>query len=237
MSRRIPEDRFEALVRDATEVFIARGYRLTQMSDVATAVGVAKGTLYGYVESKDALLALCLGHADDTGPIGIPEPLPVAKLPPGRLAVLVESALAAEARQPLLEAALASSPECAAHSDADEEMGRVFGELYDLMLANRRRIKLLDRCMDHPELAGLWQTRGREQSRLALARYIEARQATGQIRRGANARLAARLVIETCATWAVHIHWDRAPEVFDPAEARDGVIELLVRGLIAGPAE
>lgn len=116
-------------------------------------------------------------------------------------------------------------------------VGVAKGTLYDLMLANRRGIKLLDRCMDHPELASLWQTRGREPSRLALARSIEARPATGQIRRAANARLSARLVIETCATWAVHIHWDRAPEVFDPAEARDGVIELLVRGLMAGPAE
>jgi len=58
MARRIPENRFDELVRGATEVFIARGYRLTQMSDVAEAVGVAKGTLYGYVESKDALLWL-----------------------------------------------------------------------------------------------------------------------------------------------------------------------------------
>ena len=56
MARRIPESRFDELVRAATGVFIARGYRLTQMSDVAEAVGVAKGTLYGYVESKDALL-------------------------------------------------------------------------------------------------------------------------------------------------------------------------------------
>ena len=49
MARHIPEDRIDGLIRAATEVFIARGYRLTQMADVAEAVGVAKGTLYGYV--------------------------------------------------------------------------------------------------------------------------------------------------------------------------------------------
>ncbi len=41
MARTIPEDRFETLISAATEVFIARGYRLTQMADVAEAVGVA----------------------------------------------------------------------------------------------------------------------------------------------------------------------------------------------------
>jgi AcrR family transcriptional regulator len=73
VARRIPGDRFDALVRSATGVFIARGYRLTQMSDIAQAVGVAKGTLYGYVESTAALLLLCLRYADEKAPLGLPE--------------------------------------------------------------------------------------------------------------------------------------------------------------------
>ena len=40
MARRIPENRFDELVDAASEVFIARGYRLTQMSDVAEAMFV-----------------------------------------------------------------------------------------------------------------------------------------------------------------------------------------------------
>ncbi len=51
----------------------------------------------------------------------------------------------------------------------------------------------------------------------------------------ANLRLAARIVLETCATWAVHIHWDRAPELFDPDEARETTLDFLVRGLLATP--
>ena len=35
----------------ATDVFIERGYRQTQMADVARAMGVAKGTVYLYVVS------------------------------------------------------------------------------------------------------------------------------------------------------------------------------------------
>jgi len=227
MARRIPEDRFEQLVRAATEVFIARGYRLTQMSDVAEAVGVAKGTLYGYVDSKDALLTLCLTTADAPGPIALPENLPLPTLEAGQLGQQVKAALSQETGLPLLSAAVARD-----HAEEPlEELRDIIGELFDLMYSNRHGIKLLDRCMDHPELVDLWQTHGREGPRLALARYLEKRIAGGQLREVANLRLAARIVIETVATWAVHIHWDRAPEAFDHDEARATTIDFLVRGL------
>jgi AcrR family transcriptional regulator len=229
MARRIPENRFDELVRSATQVFIERGYRRTQMSDIATAVGVAKGTLYGYVESKDALLLLCLGAADDPGPIALPEALPLASPPAGLIGTRVKDALALEAVQPRLELALSRR----ATDDVGAEARAVVGELYDLMHANRHRIKLLDRCLDHPELQDLWQTQGREGMRLSLARYIDHRIGSGHFRPIANLRLAARIVLETCATWAVHIHWDRAPEIFDAAEARETTIDFLVRGLLA----
>jgi AcrR family transcriptional regulator len=229
MARRIPEERFDELVRAATEVFIARGYRLTQMSDIADAIGVAKGTLYGYVESKDTLLALCLAVADQAEPIPLPQTLPMPSLPLGALAERVKEGMVANVHQPLLERAI----ECPQIEDIAEEARAVIGELYDLMYVNRHRIKLLDRCLDHPDLKDLWQTQGREHSRQALARYVEHRVQTGYFGPVANLRLTARIVLETCATWAVHIHWDRSPESFDPTEARDTTIEVLVRGLLA----
>jgi AcrR family transcriptional regulator len=64
VARAIPPDRFRQLIEVATETFIARGYRMTQMADVADALGVAKGTVYGYVESKEALLDMALRFAD-----------------------------------------------------------------------------------------------------------------------------------------------------------------------------
>jgi len=51
MVRRVPEARFAQLIEAATRVFIEQGYRRTQMADIAEALGVAKGTLYGYVEN------------------------------------------------------------------------------------------------------------------------------------------------------------------------------------------
>ena len=64
MPRRIPPDRFQEMIAAATGVFIAQGYRRTQMVDVAQAMGVAKGTVYLYVESKEALFDAVVRYAD-----------------------------------------------------------------------------------------------------------------------------------------------------------------------------
>ncbi len=229
MARRIPANRFDELVRKATQVFITRGYRLTQMSDIAKAVGVAKGTLYGYVESKDALLLLCLHCADDSGPIEVPETLPLPAPEAGEIALQVKYGLAQALHQPELAAAQKTQRAL----DPRAELRDVIGEFYDLMSVNRHRIKLLDRCMDHPDLEELWQLAGRVQSRLDFVRYLEVRIRAGQVRPVPDVALAARIVIETCATWAVHIHWDRAPEFYDPDLCRANAIDFLVRGLIA----
>ena len=229
MARRIPENRFDELVCGAVQVFIERGYRLTQMSDIAEAIGVAKGTLYGYVESKDTLFLLCIARADQPGLIALPEGLPLKAPIPGAIGSIVKAQLAEAVAWPSLAAAL-DEPRA---PDLRAELTQVIGDFFDLMESNRHGIKLLDRCMDHPELGQLWQTAGREQPRLAFARYLDSRISAGQIRELADVRLATRLVVETCATWAVHIYWDRAPDVFDHEKARENVIDFLVCGLIA----
>src|SRR5438552_18025103 len=77
MARRIPDDRLQHLVESAANVFIEQGYRRTQMADIAEAMGVAKGTLYLYVESKEALFDLACRWADGPRPVPRPPDLPV----------------------------------------------------------------------------------------------------------------------------------------------------------------
>lgn len=229
--RRIPEDRFDALIDAAAEVFIERGYRQTQMSDVADAVGVAKGTLYGYVQSKEALFALCLRHADAIGPVPRPAILPVATPRAGELEGEIKQRLAAES----VPAALAEALGRPRAQDARAELEAILRALYRRLAENRRGIKLIDRCMDHPGLGAIWQSAGRETGRAALRRYLERRMEAGQLRALPDARLAARIVLETIVTWAIHIHWDRAPEDIDPDAAREQVVDFLMRALLPTP--
>jgi AcrR family transcriptional regulator len=229
MSRRIPEQRLDHLVRTATEVLISQGYRRTQMADVAAALDVAKGTLYGYVESKDALFELCLRHADRPDPLAQPAVLPVRTPRRGELLRLLRKRLAAEGGLPVLSQALnrRRAP------DARAELEEVLRELYSVMERHHRGIKLIDRCaLDHPELAAEWQKGGRKGVRHLVAEYLASRIRANRLRPVADVQLAARFVIESIMTWAVHIKWDHFPERFDEKAAEDGVIEFLVRGLL-----
>ena len=60
MARRKSPERLSEIAAAAVEVFIRAGYSGAQMDDVAALVGVAKGTLYLYVESKEALFDLAV---------------------------------------------------------------------------------------------------------------------------------------------------------------------------------
>jgi AcrR family transcriptional regulator len=229
MPRTIPGDRFEALIDAATSVFREQGYRRTQISDVAARMGLAKGSIYTYVESKQALFDCVLRHADRPEAIDLPERLPVATPPPGATLKMVRSRLAEEGALPALNAALARSR----IGDVREELETILGELYDALARNRSAIKLLDRCApDYPELAKLWHRASREGSLALLTRYLEDRSRRKRLRRFEDAGVAARVVLETLVFWAVHRHWDPSPQPVADETAKRIVLDFLVRALL-----
>lgn len=228
----MPPDRFDDLIRCATEVFSAQGYRRTQMAGIADAVGVSKATLYLYVESKDALLWLCLQHADDPNKIGRPDVLPVRTPPAGRMAEDVEARIRDVAKFPVLAKALRKQRA----DDIRQELYDVLDELYTLLEANCRVVRMLERCSDHPELGPLWHAMVRAPRRGDLARYVAQRVKAGQFRQVEHPQLAARIALETVATWAMHIKWDKAPESYEPESAKAAVIEQICRGLLSDEA-
>jgi AcrR family transcriptional regulator len=230
MARSVPPDRFDALVRAATTVFLRQGYRRTQMADVAEELGVAKGTLYLYVESKEALLEQALVHADRGDAIPLPRSLPVPTPRAGAMLRKVRARIASEAKLPALAAALARRKA----ADSRAEVDAIVRELFRLLAAHRIAIELLDRCgPDFPALGELWTTGGRGAVVSLLERYLRSRIASRQLAPLANAALAARLTLEIAAQWAVHRHWDPAPDprFLDEAQVEDGVVEFVSRAL------
>jgi AcrR family transcriptional regulator len=226
MARSIPPDRFAQLVEEATKTFVARGYRLTQMSDVAEALGVAKGTLYGYVESKEALFDAALRFADGQTPRPEPRALPLKTPPAGSTVSYIRERLLTEARELELVATLARP---AVSADGSAEFGRIVRDLYRRMARNRRALKLVDRCaVDHPELAAVWFEEGRWGQVALLGDYLERRIAEGHLRAVPNVPIAARTVLETIALWAIHMPWDPSPRPFVEADVENAVVDMLV---------
>jgi AcrR family transcriptional regulator len=229
MPRSIPQDRFQDLVEAATSVFLEQGYRRTQVADVAARMGLAKGSVYTYVESKEALFDCVLRHADHSGRIDLPETLPVATPPPEATLEMVQRRLTREGTLPSLTAALSR----ARVVNLRAELETVLGELYDALASHRTAIQLLDRCAsDHPELAKLWYRGGREGALSLLERYLDDRARRGRLRRFEDGAIAARIVLETLVFWAVHRHWDPSPQAIDEASARRAALAFLTSALV-----
>lgn len=84
------EARPSEIVEAALELFIENGFAATKLTDVAKRAGVAKGTLYLYFDTKEALFRAAVRHAM-TENLGAVEQ--AAKISDGSLAVLVPKLL------------------------------------------------------------------------------------------------------------------------------------------------
>lgn len=229
MARSIPPDRLERLIEVATATFIAQGYRRTQMADVAEALGVAKGTLYGYVESKAALFAVAIRYADGHEPLPDAAELPFETPLPGATVERLENRIAEEAAGLRLVQVAAAKPDC----DVRTELRDVLVDLYQRANRNRFAIKLADRCAsDHPDLAAAWFGRGRWAQHELLVLYIRTRIDAGYLRAVPSVPIAARTLLETVAFWAVHRYWDPSPQSIDEGAVENAVVDLLLHSLI-----
>jgi AcrR family transcriptional regulator len=225
VARAIPDDRPFRLVDVATGVFIDQGFRHTRMEDVAEALGVAKGTLYLYVENKEALFDLVCRSADR--PFEPPRELPVKSPAAGSTVRYISERLAAGQVMPALAEALGGR-----ERDVADEFAAIAGDIYDALARNRVGIKLVDRsARDIPELGQLWFGGARSFLVYALMHYLEDRVRTQRLRAPADIGVAARFIVETCAFWAVHRHWDAGPTSVSEDVARASVINLVTAAL------
>lgn len=231
MPRVVPESRFEDLIDAATRVFIENGYRRTQMADVAEAMGIAKGTVYLYVESKEALFDLACRLADAPRPLVAPATLPVPTPERGATVAYVTERLSRSPVLPLMRSLVQKKK----RGDARIELEMFVGELYDDLARNRRSLKLVDQsARDLPDLAAVWFDTTRMGLVGLLTTYLEDRIAAGKLRRVPDAAAAARVIIETAVFWAVHRHWDAHPQHVDEATAKETVVHFTVGALTKG---
>ncbi len=221
-------DRFASILEGAARVFAARSYRRTQMADIARELGVSPGTLYLYVESKEALFHLLIerGFGRDAR-TPLPEG-PVRTPAPGATLDLLRRRLENELRLPKLDAALARDR----RGDARAELESIVRELYELVERNRVGITLLERSAhDWPELAALFYVGMRRDLLARLERYLAARIARGALAPVPDAAAAARFINESVAWFAMHRHGDVDSKNLEDDAVRETVVMLVVRAL------
>jgi AcrR family transcriptional regulator len=233
--RPLPEDRLEDLIRAAAAVFSRRGYRRTQMAEVARELGVSPGNLYNYVEGKDALFHLVLRRGLGERPGEQPPQLPVTGASVEVTADWVARRLDFVSDFPELEAAFARTQP----PDPRAELEAVVGELYDVLVGLRLGADVLERSIeDVPELARIFAGRRRELF-VRYERYLRQRAGEGAIL-VEHPQAVAHLIVELCS-WAARRrpHDPDATQISD-AVARQAVCRFAANALLApfgpGPA-
>ena len=225
MPRRRPETRIQDLIHAATSVFLEKGYRRSQIADIAEAMCVAPGTVYLYVESKEALFDAVMRAS--ASPEILKTLHPQIKTPkPGATLSFIEKALKKESRIVSLEAAL----KLRKTSGASVELEEIAHELYAKASQSWLALKLLERsALDWPELAALWFGEHRLRILQQLTRYFESRMSSGALRQAPDPPAAARLVLEMVAVFAVHCRAnDPNPGQVAPDVATATVIDAIV---------
>ncbi len=232
MPRPRPQQRLAQLIDAAVDVFIAKGYRRTQMADVARAAGVSQGTLYNYVESKEALFHLIVDGAFSDTPLRVPDELPIRTPPLEATAARLRERMASEMRLPALGRALAASTA----ADPRAELEAIIRELYAMLEVTRRAADLIERsALDLPEFAELFWVKGRRGLIARLTRYLESRIARGALRPLSYPPTAARLILETVVWFARHRHTTPDSAMISDGAALQTTVDVLVNGLLARP--
>lgn len=229
MARSHPPDFLDRLVTEATAAFASKGYAQTRMADVAAALDVAPGTLYGYVESKRALFYLVVDRGARSEPIPLPEDLPVGTPSERRIARRLRERIETTFALPRLDAALE-------RDDVDDPTGEleaVVRELYDRTERTRGPAAAIERsALDLPEVFRVFFVEARRNLLEQLTEYVRRRIAGGSFAPVPDPAAAARFVLETVTLFARHRHADPDPQPVSDEAFRDTTIRLVVRALL-----
>jgi AcrR family transcriptional regulator len=231
MSRQPAIARLDSLIEAATAVFMERGYRRTQIADVARAMQRSPGAIYRYVESKEALFDLVIRAVaqpeweltDLTLPIPTPES--------DTTLAFLQDFLAREGRIQSLEKAIAKKTVKHPHA----ELESIIREIYAKTARYRRGIKLVERsALDYPELAVLWFGEMRGRILQQLTAYLQLRMEEGLLRPVPDHAVTARLIVETIVFFSVHRHQDPFPTAMSDRIAEETVVDNLVNAYAKG---
>jgi AcrR family transcriptional regulator len=225
-----PTERLDRLVAAAIKVFASKGFRRTQIADIAAELGVSAGNVYNYVESKEALFHRCLVVASPVStPVDLDVSLPIRSPRPEETRAVIDAGFAAMRRGGMLRKALAAP----APDDVAAELAGIIGHFFDTTSATRDFQALVERSApDLPELFEAFFVRSRRPALAGLTSYLERRIASGHLRPVPDVATTARLIVEVQAWFARHRHRDQdAGDVSDEL-ARATVIDVLVAGLL-----
>ena len=224
-----PQQRLDAIAAAATSVFGRLGYRRARTAEIAARAGVSAGSIFTYVDSKEALFHLVFAHRQGQ-PAARADELPFVAPPFTETLELIGRRLREDAGTPLLKAALSVDRA----EDIAAELGGIVEERYETISRAWPLLAVIERsAVDLPELEELYFRRRRPGYLGQLTRYLESRGSSGQLKTFPDAAVVARIVTETITWFAWHRHEDRDAGAYDDALAYETVMAFVSDALVA----
>ena len=225
MVRTLSGQKLASIADAATEEFGRVGYRRTRTAEIARLAGISSGSVFTYVQSKEALFHLVFlngfGHLDDVA-------LPLATPAAGETVALIEQELR-RIPNPNLRAALAIDEP----ADVRAELRGIVEERYAIMERHWRVLRVIERCaVDLPPLDATFFGNLRVANFRQLTQYLDRRVSAGLLRAMPDVAAAARVMSETITWVAWHRREDRDAHVYDDDAARETVIAFVCAALV-----
>jgi AcrR family transcriptional regulator len=216
------------LLETAVTVFGRMGYRRAQIADIAREMGVAPGTVYLYVESKEALFDQALQFAchrfapEKMGSLPIPTPTAGEILERVRL----------EFAGPGFLIKIREAMDSTSHTDICAEFTDLIAELYSQVHQRHRALAMIEAsALDWPELFALFY--GIRHAVLeSLTEYLTRRIHEGRLRSVPDPTATARLILETISWFAYHRSGDPEPDGISEETSRATVLDALTHAYL-----
>ena len=198
MSPRVtPENRIPDIIRAAAAVFSRKGYRLTQMDEIAGEANISKATLYYYFKNKIHLFHYVLEN-------GVPAK-GEAVVPPGDFPPKTEDELLQLLKKRLKTGSgLTSIRRFLSRKTGDVdfagELAEILEEMWDVIERNRVQIVILEKsAFEFPELAEAYDKFARREMLGQVERYLKSRIRIGAAKKLGSVEAVARFIVESFA--------------------------------------
>jgi AcrR family transcriptional regulator len=199
------------------------------MADVAAEAGMSSGSVFTYVESKEALFHLVFVHGFglvDQTVVELPLPTPA----PGETVKVIEEGLRAVPVPALREALRREHP-----VDVAAELREIIEERYSIHEQLWPMLAVIERCaVELPDIEEFYFGRLRVGYFERFATYLERRTASGDLRPMPDVAVTARLISEAISWFAWHRREGRDAALYDDDVARATVVEFTCAALLGG---
>lgn len=229
MARRKTPFRLDDLIEAASDVFIQEGFARARMGQIARRSRSATGTLYLYVESKEALFDLALRRSLED-PAALNPDLPAATPSRDQLLTNFQRCLHAACHLPQLWVALDHRES----TDVAGEMEAILREIWHWLARYRRAIQMVRAsASDWPGLSQRLEREFHADTVKRLADYLQVKTSSGLLGPLPSPTATAGFLLTTLSASALGLGLsgevsDRVPGALD----EDAAIQTLLRGLL-----